>query len=259
MKIRKVTLSVLFILISNLIIAQNNSWKKIDKVQKNIKNITYTFPAEVNKKDREIYVQLCEKSLKENLEILKETEFLNKMDIEFLNSRYEMQKYTGLPAQGRAMYQSNAMFSLMTKNSPIKHELMHMIATYKWGDSADYWIDEGLATYSGGTCSNYTLEEIYIYYIQSGKLIPITSLTSDDFLKYNDMITYTQSAYIIEYLLKNHGHDKFKRLWKEGVANFNKIYDFSLEELEKRISAELKIKYPKNIDFNWEEFDKGCQ
>ena len=259
MKIRKITLSVLFILTSNFIIAQNNSWNKISKVQKNIKNINYTFPAEVNKKDREIYVQLCENSIKENLEILNETEFLNTMDIEFLNSRHEMQKYTGLSAQGRAMYQSNAMFSLMTKNSPIKHELMHMIATYKWGDSADYWIDEGLATYSGGTCSNYSLEVIYRYYIQSGKLIPITSLTSNDFNKYNDMITYTQSAYITEYLIKRYGYDKFKRLWKEGVASFNKIYDFSLDELENRINNNLKLKYPENIEFNWEEFNKGCQ
>lgn len=253
------TIILVISIFPNTLFAQKNSWKKVNKVQTTIENITYTFPAEVNKQNRQKLIQLCEKSIKENLEILKETEFTNKMDIEFLNSRHEMQKYAGFPSQGRAVFQSNAMFSLMTKNSPIKHEMMHMIAYYKWGDSADYWIDEGFATYSGGTCSNYSLQEIYQYYIQSGKLIPYISLMSDDFVKYNDMISYTQSAFIIEYLLRNYEIDKFKSLWKEGAINFSKIYGFSLEVLENRISADLKIKYPKNIDFNWEEFDKGCQ
>lgn len=256
---KKIFSTILILIITINLNAQNNNWKKIGKEEKTIKNITYTFPSEVRLQNRETYIILCEKSIKENLEILKETEFTNKMYIEFLNSREEMQRNTGLPHVGRAMYQQNTMFSLMTKNSPIKHELMHMIATYKWGDSADYWIDEGLATYSGGTCSEYSLEEIYLYYTQSGKLIPIASLTSDDFYKYNDIITYTQSAFIVKYLLENFGYDKFKRLWKEGVANFNKIYGFSLEVLENRINTELKTKHPENIEFNWEQFDKGCQ
>ena len=65
--------SILFILtFSNILNAQNNSWIEVNKVQKTIENIIYTFPAEVNIKNRETYIQLCEKSIKENLEILKE-------------------------------------------------------------------------------------------------------------------------------------------------------------------------------------------
>ena len=240
-------------------LSAQSSWTKIFKEQKIIENITYTFPPEVGEQDRDAYVRLCEKSIMENLELLKEVEFKNEMYIEFLNSREEMKRYTGLPHVGRAMYHQNTMFSLMTKHSPIKHELMHMIATYKWGDSADFWIDEGLATYSGGTCSDYTLEEIYNYYIQSGKLIPINALTSDDFYNYNDMITYTQSAFIVKYLLDNYGYEKFKVLWKDGFVNFNKIYGFQFDDVQKRIESELKIKYPIDIAFNWEEFNKGCQ
>jgi hypothetical protein len=239
--------------------AQNTDWKNIAKVQKSIGNITYTFPAAVSEKERENYIKVCEKSIRENLVILGESSFTNKMDVEFLNSRNEMQKYTGIAAQGRAMYQQNAMFSLLKKTAPIKHELMHMIATYKWGDSADFWIDEGLATYSGGTCSKYTLEEIYQYYIQSEKLIPINLLTGDDFLKYNDIITYTQSAFIVEYLLENYDLNKFKRLWKEGFKNFEEIYMINFEVVQNKINEKLKAKYTKNIVFNWEEFDKGCQ
>jgi len=257
MKITTSTITI-FLFAVNLH-AQDNSWKKITKEQKIIKNIIYTFPSEVTKDDRKDYIQLCEKSIAENLAILNETNFTNKMDIEFLNSRDEMLKYTGRSAQGRAMYQSNAMFSLLTKNSPIKHELMHMIATYKWGDSADYWIDEGLATYSGGTCSNYSLEDIYQYYIQSGKLIPIESLTSDDFGKFNDMISYTQSAFIVKYLLDNYGHTKFKKLWLEGFKNFKNIYGVEFQVVQSKIDNELKVKYPNGVIFNWEEFDKGCQ
>jgi len=238
--------------------AQDSSWRKDVREHKTIKNITYYFPAEIDMNKRQSVIDLCQKSIVENLALLKETEFSNKMDFEVLNSRGEMLKYAGRSAQGRAMYAQNTMFTLLTKNAPIKHEMMHMMAMYIWGDSIDYWIDEGLATYSGGTCSDYSLEQIYQYYLQAGKLIPITALTTDDFLKQNDIIAYTQSAYLVKYLLDNYGYEKFKRLWREGFINFAEIYGFEYAKLDIQIKSEFALKYPKNIDFNWEEFDKGC-
>ena len=47
-------------------------------------------------------------------------------------------------------------------------------------------------------------------------------------------------------------------MWKDGFASFKKIYGFKFEEMQLKIKSELKLKYPIDIEFNWEEFNKGC-
>ena len=62
---KKILFTQLILIISNNLNAQNNHWKNIVKEQKTIKNITYTFPAEISTKTRESYIQLREKSITE--------------------------------------------------------------------------------------------------------------------------------------------------------------------------------------------------
>ena len=261
--IKKTILLLLIILTSNScknIDAEENSWKNTITKSKTIHNITYYFPSDVNLKDRNEYIKICQNAIESNLKLLKETTFDTKMDVQFLRSRSEMKNRTGMAAQGMAMFEQNTFYSILRmKNSPVVHEMNHMIAFYKYGMPNENWIAEGLGTLAGGTCSNYSLEEIYQYYLQSNKLIPMDILVNDFWRKgNNDIITYTQSAYIVKYLLDNYGHEKFKKLWKEGFEKFSIIYGFEFNELETTIKSELKLKYPKNIPFNWEEFNKGC-
>ena len=242
------------------IIAQNKLWIKAIREYKTIDNITYGFHSEVSIKEREADIALCQKSIKEDLELINEKEYTTAIEIEFLASRKEMLKYTGLAAQGMAMFDRNAIFMIhKTKNSPIKHEMMHMISMQKWGDTAEssHWMNEGLGTYAGGTCSSYSLEEIYKYLLQSGRLIPMNEL-ANNFYGYNDMITYTQSAFIVKYLIDNYGFEKFSSLWKNGFEKFESIYGMDFKIFESKIEAEILIKYPKEIIFNWKEFNKGC-
>ena len=258
MKKTIITLSILLISINS--IAQHKGWEKIVRESKTVGNITYSFHSDVPIKERESDIALCQKSIKENLALINEKEYNKILDIEFLASRKEMLKYTGYAAQGIGLFERDMVFMIhKNQNSCIKHELMHMISMEKWGDTAEssHWMNEGLATYAGGTCSKYSLEEIYQYLLQSGKLLPMNTL-ANDFYSANDIITYTQGAFLVKYLIDNYGFEKFSKLWKEGYNNFKKIYGIEFEELQNKIKIELKLKYTKDIEFNWEEFNKGC-
>jgi len=182
------------------------------------------------------------------------------MDVEFVASREEMLKYAGMSVQGMALPDRNIMFSLLKdEGSPIKHEMMHMISMYKWGYpvASSTWMNEGLATYSDGSCLAYSFTEIYKYFMQSNKLIPMQALTSD-FYGNPDIIAYTQSAFICKYLIENFGIAKFTQLWKSGIDKFPEIYGFDLEQLESDLANFVTKKHPTDIVFDWEEFNKGC-
>ena len=145
----------------------NENWNKIVTETKTIGNITYYFPSEVEIPRRNLAIEECQKAIDENLKLIEETEFNNKMDIDFLKSKKEMLKYGGIAAQGLAYPDRDVFFTLLKdKGSPIKHEMMHMITMYKWGTppNSTTWMNEGLATYAGATCFKYSLEEIYKYF-----------------------------------------------------------------------------------------------
>lgn len=263
MKLAKITI----IILSGLIFScsnkseKNGEWEKITRERKTIDNITYYFSSKIDISKRNSAIQSCQNSITENLKLINETNFTNEMDIEFVESRKEMLKYGGFGAQGLAFPKRNTMFALLNEEnkSIIKHEMMHMITMYKWGNPANTsrWMNEGFATYSAGFCMEYTLEEIYKYFLQSNKLINFKELAIN-FYKYNDMITYTQSAFICKYLIDNFGLNKFKKLWKGGFSEMQSVYGFSHEVLQKKIKVYINEKIPNDIKFDWEEFNKGC-
>lgn len=239
---------------------KNGEWSKITRERKKIDNITYYFSSKIDIIRRNSAIKECQNSITENLELINETDFTNEMDIEFVESRKQMLKYTGLGAQGMAFPDRNTFFTLLKdKGSPIKHEMMHMITMYKWGTPPETctWMNEGLATYSGGTCSEYSLSEIYKYFIQSKKVIAMNNL-ADNFYDNPDMVAYTQSAFICKYLIDHYGLEKFKLLWKKGFNELQSIYGFNNEQLEINLSEFVNKKHPTEIEFNWEVFNEGC-
>ncbi len=239
---------------------KDKEWTKVTRENKIVDNITYYFSSQVDISRRNSAIEECQNSIVENLKLIKETEFTNEMNIEFLESREEMKKYTGMGAQGMAFPDRNTFFTLLKdKGSPIKHEMMHMITMYKWGTPPETstWMNEGLATYSGGSCSKYSLSEIYKYFIQSEKLISMDNL-ADNFYGNPEMIAYTQSAFVSKFLIENHGMEKFKLLWKNGFDKMQAIYGFNSEQLETNLAEFVNQKHPRDIEFDWEEYNKGC-
>ena len=262
MKIEKIAAIILigFIISCSTESKKNEDWTTITREKKTVDNITYYFSSKIGIDRRDSAIQECQNSIVENLKLIKEKEFSKKMDIEFLESREDMLKYTGLGAQGMAFPDRNTFFTLLKdKGSPIKHEMMHMITMYKWGTPPETstWMNEGLGTYAGGTCSDYSLAEIYKYFIQSKKVIPMNKL-ADNFYGNPDMITYTQSAFVCKFLIDNYGMERFILLWKSGFNKMQSIYGFNSEKLEINLAKYVNEKYPNDIAFNWEKFNKGC-
>ena len=237
-----------------------NGWTTVNREKKTVDNITYYFSADISVQRREAAILECQNAVINNLKLINEEDFTNKMDIEFLADRDEMLKFGGMSAQGLAYPNRNTFFTLLKdEGSPITHEMMHMIASYKWGTppGSSTWMNEGLATYSDTSCLAYSLTEIYKYFIQSEKLIPLATL-SENFYHSPEMIGYTQSAFTCGFLIDNYGLDKFKELWKGGFDEFQNIYSFSVQDLENMLIEYVNNKLPNNIEFDWEEYEKGC-
>lgn len=240
---------------------QPNDFEKKVTLHLDKGNILYSFPEEVGMIHINSAIQQTELSIKENLKLLKEESFLDTIQIEFVRNRQEMIKYTGRNVSGLAIANRNTMFSLIGKGyyPPIKHELMHLISMLKWGipSSSNYWLNEGLATYAAGTCTPYSLEEIYTYFLQTNQLIGIKNLAID-FYQTNELLAYPQAAYICKVLIKKFGIKKFKSLWQKGTESFEEVYGLSPDEFEKSMASELRSKHKTKIDFDWNKYSKGC-
>lgn len=261
MKLRKKVIILFSVFIAS---CSNNSeekgeWSKIIRESKTVDNITYYFPSGIDINKRNAAIKECQISIIENLELINETYFTNKMDVEFVESRKQMLKYAGMEARGLAFPNRNTFFTVLDdEESPIKHEMMHMITMYKWGipPFSSTWMNEGFATYSSIVCTKYSLSEIYKYLLQSEKLIAMNTLV-DNFYRNPEMVAYLQSAFICKYLVDNYGLDKFKLLWKNGFNELESIYGFNNGQLEIYLSDFVNKKYPTDIEFNWEEFNNG--
>ncbi len=238
--------------------AQNNAWEDQCKSSKTVGNLRFTFPSEVPVDERLRYIDRNLKCVSECLTLVEETIFTDSIEVEFLQSRAEMGKYLGWPASGMAYPDRKTMFCIVADKTPVKHEWMHMITMLKWGEPSPSltWMNEGLATYAD-RCSPYSNEEIYAYFLRNGKLIPTEGLVHQ-FYEQNDVISYFQSAYLVEYLLGKYGITKFRELWKSDITRFDKVYGLSMTELTDEIAEKFHKEHPGTITFDWELFEKGC-
>jgi hypothetical protein len=72
------------------------------------------------------------------------------------------------------------------------------------------------------------------------------------------MIAYHQSAYLVQYLLKHYGVEKFRNLWQQGFNSFQSIYGVTFSEVVKDIDITAKRDYPTAPDIVWKKFSVGC-
>lgn len=257
--------------------AQDNGWNPRtdfqinvgEMVYKQIGKIKYTFYSDVSPEERDQMVSLTNLYIKENLAILKESEFNDSIDVILVRNRNDMVTHTGAPVSGMAEVKTDEFIKqklilcIGGDKNPLKHELMHMVSKCKWGTPKDYnrftWLEEGLATYADpkAGCDNYSFEEKYVYFVQSRKIISVDSLVNE-LQSQHPKIAYNQSAYIVKYLIDNYGIDSLKKLWTGTMDDFITIYGVSFDDLIGMIEIELREKYPDPIKFDWDEFEKKC-
>lgn len=242
---------------------ENDGWKKEGQVEKPIQNINFTFPdsgfAFENKK------KLIEESfdaMKADSELIELNEFNDTIFIRFLSSREDMFPLTGTTASGSAWPHISTLYVVSNENSkpPIKHELMHLIAMLEWDypPSSTTWMNEGLGTFAENNCIEWNVAEIYRYLLEIDRLIKMDLLTSN-FYNQPEMISYHQSAYIVEYLLTNYSIEKFEKLWKSGFEKFEQIYGLSFDKVQSDLEKELKKRYSSAPNIDFERFIEGCE
>lgn len=239
-------------------------------------NIRYTIDPTRDIAERDYIIKKTKKDIVDNLEIIGSPEFNDFIHIVILEDTVGMKKYVGTSGgttiisdgMNREYFKEHYIFCIYKGDFfPLKHELMHAITLLQWGYAFDNieWLQEGIASFADPeafSCDGHTYEERYVYFLQNNKLLDIDNLKTfpDSSLseKFINKIAYNQSAYLIEYLLKNYDPEKFKSLWKNGMNDFERIYKLTFDELTVKIKTELEKKYPKPIDFNEEGFNKSC-
>lgn len=258
--------------------SDNDAWEKAqlprmeNKLFRQVGNITYFFNSDISVDDRNAMIEKCKKDIKDNLKMINESELSDSAYIIFVRDRDEMYKLASIRAIGTVFTADfagkNMVFCIYKKDCPIKHELMHLVTLCKWNIKNDIslvWLSEGLATYADPETDGYSFEEKYTVFLQNKMLVSMDSLTENFhrslYTENPDLkdikIRYSQSAYIVQYLIDNYGMNKIKELWQSSMDDFPKIYGKKINHVVLDIENELNAKYPNSIDFDWDKFLKN--
>lgn len=257
--------------------AQENGWfpaghpRLASKDWKREGNITYFVDSTMHLCQRNEIIHKTKEYIADNLRFINEFNFDDSVYVVITRDRNEMKKYFGRNFGGFAHIKNeyepfNWIYAIYGKgNSPLKHELMHLVVETKWGEPLDpsrlTWLSEGLAMLADPELDNNeerTFEEKYVYFLQTNRLLS----TEDLMLPFSEhkmpqvKIIYAQSAYIVEYLIRNYGMSKVKQMWNTYMVFFESVFGFTFEQLMLDISKELNKKYPDPINLDWDKFNQ---
>ena len=260
-----VTILTVFFLACNGQAKDETRWVVKKQFTKTVGNLCFTFPSKGYSYDnRDKLIAECLQAIKNNIALIKLHQYTDTISIQFLTSRQEMKKYTGMTPAGIVLVQPKILYVVANDDPnevkpPIKHELMHMISMTTWGypGQDSNWMNEGLAALAENNCNGYNDEQIYRYLSEKNMLISIDSLTTT-FYKQPEMIAYHQAGYIVQYLLANYGVEKFKDLWMQGFAAFEKVYGMPFPKVKTDINSTVRKDYPSVPAIDWNAFQKGC-
>jgi hypothetical protein len=179
------------------------------------------------------------------------------------NSVEEMQAHTGVRALGGIAYAEfdAGLFPITALRRPqFKHEIFHIISLNSWGPSRCRLLIEGSAVYADNECFYANpIPTINAYYLQANQLQSLDNLINhfDEIAVQNDVIAYLQSAGVFKYLFEQYGLEKMKMLWIRGFEDFQDIYGFPVEQLEREWIDFLKtVPIPDDFDIN--RLKEGC-
>lgn len=235
-------------------------------VTQEVGNLRFTVLSETSLSERKDLIAKTNRYIEHCLELINELPFNDSIhlflipkenDIGYSGGLAIMKEYD-MPEGSDPVAGRNRIY---TTYGALGHEIMHMVVYFKWATPAPSWLNEGLATLACPEAEGYgerTFEERYVHFLQTGKLL-VYDDTLMSFKQQGDgvdqrAIYYNQSAFIVEYLLDNYGTEKLKRLWQNGMREFEKIYGVSIEGLFAKINLELNTKYPEPMEFNWDAF-----
>jgi hypothetical protein len=183
------------------------------------------------------------------LRVLGENRFQPRIDVFHLRSRDQVKRLTGYPFRGWADPEARSVLLVRASlaNQGERHEITHVISHSLWGHSHDWkttgWMSEALATYAGGPCSGYAIDEIIEYNDRWGEHIPHYSLATV-FRSFNDLVAYLQAGSFIGYVLETYGLPSVRALWDQGFESFNTILGKTPAAIDAEWRSRLRASYP---------------
>ena len=210
------------------------------------------------------FVEDAEQARANGLQVLGVERFGPRIDVFHLKSRDQMKRITDYPVRGWTDPTARTVLLVRSSaaNQGERHEVAHVLSHNLWGHSRDWlttgWMSEALATYAGGPCSGYSIDEIAAYLDSHGELIPLDSLARK-FRSYNDLVAYLQAGSFFGYLLENYGLPRVRMLWEQGFERFERIIKQTPAGVDAEWRNHLKVLYPEP-SVHWAPLNKnGCQ
>lgn len=236
------------------------------KVSKMDGNIRYTVDSTMPLEKREELIKKTKQYIAENLEIIEEKELKDSIHIITAKDLDEMeQKLVWERCAGKAFTfkeegvpEYYIFFVFSPEYNVLKHELMHMVAALNWGQcKSGFWMREGIPVFAEPetySSDGYTLEERYLYYLQTDQLFEEKDLM--EYIHTGDLFQtkriYNQSGYLVSVLYEKYGIEKLKQLWQSDMDDFEKIYGVTFAQMIEKINTDLNEKYPEKVDFDEE-------
>jgi hypothetical protein len=198
------------------------------------------------------------------LRLLGEKRFIPRIDVFHLTSRDQVKRLTGYAVRGWTDPESRTV--LLVRNSSAnqgeRHEIAHVLSHGIWGHSRDWlstgWMSEALATYAGGPCSGYGIDEIVAYLDRRDELISLDSLATG-FRSFNDLVAYFQAGSFFGYVLDQYGLPRIRALWEQGFERLESILGKTPATIDAEWRTHLSRAYPApKVD--WAPIKQfGCQ
>ena len=210
------------------------------------------------------FVQDAEQARANGLQVLGIKNFEPRIDVFHLKSREQMKHITEYAVRGWTDPTAKTVLLVRSSasNQGERHEIAHVLSHTHWGHSHDWlttgWMSEALATYAGGPCSGYPVDEIIAYLDRQGELIPLDSL-APKFRTYNDLVAYLQAGSFFGYVREKHGVPRVRALWEQGFDRLEAILNKTPADIDAEWRAHLRESYP-DPNVNWAPIKKdGCQ
>ena len=151
----------------------------------------------------------------------------------FINSRTQMQELVGHSSGGWAAVRDNAVFYVYnSKSNPqLKHELGHLYTWTNWGDPYHYWLSEGMAVLSSGSCRNENFHTWAAYLDRTKKITPIEDLELKPF-DFSKVEPHLQAASLLYFIEERFGLEVLKETWKKGLIKWGKENAMNIIQIE---------------------------
>jgi hypothetical protein len=210
------------------------------------------------------FVADAEEARENALRLLGEHEFRPRIDVFHLESREQMRHITEFAVRGWTDPEARTV--LLVRGTPSnqgeRHEIAHVLSHNLWGHSHDWlttgWMSEGLATWAGGRCSGYAIDEIVAYLDRRGELIPLDSLARH-FRSFDDLQAYLQAGSFVGWVREAHGLPAVRALWEQGYDSLPVILGKDPRAVDAEWRARLRATYP-GPTVSWATLKAhGCQ